>query len=204
MSEIRAAVVPTEELVRAACEEFDRYYGEVEQSLTELFGQYPNNRDLHHVLLKVVALNSLYSTQIPVYSETIPNLLDVAHHIQGHAEGVDSAFAVGSPEIVDEISRVVVPEKKQRNYFSFATKYCSFHRPDAYAIWDSRVELYLAWLQKQSDFAAGFDVHGLWKYPTFHRVMITFRERYGLGVFSLKEIDKFLWVYGEAVANRSS
>jgi len=75
--------VPTQELVKTACEEFDRDNLLIEQALTELFNQYPANAVLHHVLLKVVALNTLYSTQIPLYSETIPDLTDLARHAQG-------------------------------------------------------------------------------------------------------------------------
>lgn len=69
---------PTPELVRAACEEFNRDNMLVEQALTELFNQYPDNGVLSHVLLKVVTLNALYSTQIRAYSEAIPDLTDVA------------------------------------------------------------------------------------------------------------------------------
>jgi hypothetical protein len=86
---------PTEELVRTACAEFDLENSEVEQALTELFSQYPRNSDLRRVLLKVVAVNSLYSTQIFVYSEKVPNVVDVARHIYKNAEAIDSALAAG-------------------------------------------------------------------------------------------------------------
>jgi hypothetical protein len=52
-------VVPTVELVRKACEEFDEENGDVERSLAERFSRYPHNRDRRHVLLKAAAVNSL-------------------------------------------------------------------------------------------------------------------------------------------------
>jgi hypothetical protein len=186
---------PTEERVRTACKEFDRENLDVEEALKELFNQYPSNSDMRHVLLKVVALNSLYSTQIFVYSEKVPNVLDVAQHIHKNAKEIDSALAVGSPEIVDTIAVVTVSEKKDRNYFSFATKYCSWHQPEFYPIWDSNVERYLGRLQKQTDFAKNFNMAAHWKYPEFQSVMSALRDSYHLRG-SFKDIDKFLWLYG--------
>src|SRR5208282_2233175 len=92
---------PTAKLVRAACKQFDEENLTVEQALKELFNQYPGNNDLPHVLLKVVALNRLYSTQIFA-------VLDVARHIHRHAQEIDSALAAGSPEIVEKIAKVTL------------------------------------------------------------------------------------------------
>jgi hypothetical protein len=135
--------IPTEALVRAACKKFDREESVIEESLKELFNQYPGNGDLRHVLLKVVALNSLYSTLITIHSEERPNVVDVAQHIHKNAHKIDSALAAGSTAIVGTISWVTVPGKKDRDYFSFATKYCSWHNPEAYPICDSNVKKYL-------------------------------------------------------------
>jgi hypothetical protein len=95
---------PTAALVRAACEDFDRDNPVIEPALKELFSQYPYNNDIRHVLLKVVALNALYSTQIPIYSQKIPNALDVAQHIYQKALDIDSALAAGLPGIIETIA----------------------------------------------------------------------------------------------------
>ena len=136
--------------------------------LKELFNQYPGNRDLRHVLWKAVTLNSLYSTQIPIHSEERPNIVDVARHIHKNAEKIDSALAAGLPEVVEKIACISVQGKKDRINFSFATKYCSWHRPEAYLIYDSNVQRYLERLQKHSDFANGFNVRAdHWTYAQF-------------------------------------
>jgi hypothetical protein len=123
--------------------------------------------------------------------------VDVAQHIHKNAHKIDSALAAGSTAIVGTISWVTVPGKKDRDYFSFATKYCSWHNPEAYPICDSNVKKYLRRLQKESDFAMGFDIYGDdWTYPDFRKAMDAFRKHYGLGSFTYKEIDKFLWLYG--------
>ncbi|HUB82158.1 MAG TPA: hypothetical protein VMB03_25350 [Bryobacteraceae bacterium] len=108
----KSLTLPTSELVKTACDEFDRENAEVEGALTELFRQYPENTDARHVLLKVAALNALYSTQIRVYTKTIPNVLDVARHISRNGAYIDSALAAGALEVVDFIARMTVPGKK--------------------------------------------------------------------------------------------
>ena len=92
-----APVVPTQDLVRLACKEFDEGNVVVEEALRELFHDYPRNDNESQILLKVVALNRLYSTNIfAVY--------DMAHHIWIQGKDIDSALAEGTPEIVDKIA----------------------------------------------------------------------------------------------------
>lgn len=48
------------------------------------------------------------------------------------------------PEVVDLIARVTVASsEKQLTFYSFASKYCSWHKPNQYPIWDFRVNRYL-------------------------------------------------------------
>jgi hypothetical protein len=180
---------PTADFVTAACKEFDQQNLTTEQALKELFSRYPGNSDHPQVLLKVVALNRLYSTQIFAVH-------DVARHIHQQARDVDSALANGSPEIVDRIARVTLSiNGKVKNNYSFATKYCSWHSHSSYPIFDSRVETYLWSLRKQDPTLFDANAH-LRDYATFLRVMTTLRDRFGLGAFTFKEIDKFIWLEG--------
>jgi len=178
---------PTVERIKAACENFDKQNELTEQALAELFGQYPRNDDPRQVLLKVVAINSLYHTSIFAV-ET------VARHIHANAKEIDSALAAGAPEVVNLIAKVTILGRKY-NFFSFATKYCSWHNPAAYPIYDARVDHYLCVLQQQTPFS-GFHHADLWDYPKFRKVMIAFRDVHKLGDLSFKEIDKFLWIEG--------
>jgi hypothetical protein len=184
-------IIPTADLVRGACEEFDEGNVVVEQALKDLFNQYPRNDNESHVLLKVVALNRLYSTNIfAVY--------DMAHHIWQQAQEIDSDLEGGVPDIVDKIAHVRISTTgKDRINYSFATKYCSWHNQASYPIWDSRVDRYLRSL-RQTTFAKFLNPHGdLWNcYPEFVKLMTSFRDFYGLGSFSFKQIDKFLYAHG--------
>jgi hypothetical protein len=197
MNHSNGLTAPTEALVKAACEEFDREDWDIEKALTDLFSQYPDNRNRPHVLLKVVALNALYSTQIRLYSYEIPDVMDVTGHIHRNGQEIDQALADGRPEAVDTIASISVSGKKDRRYFSFATKYCSWHRPEFYPIYDSRVDRYISCLKTEPPFAEFFNTgEEHWRYAEFRGLISTFRDHYALGSFTFKEIDKFLYLYG--------
>jgi hypothetical protein len=189
---------PTVEAVKIAVREFDEENQTIETALTELFSQYPHNTEESHVLLKVVALNELYSTQIRLYSERIPTILDVVRHIVGIK--IDADLGMCLPDLVDTIADTTVEGKDHRCYYSFATKYCSWHRPESYPIWDSRVDKYLWRLRNQDRGKQGglrqFEQKELWSYPHFKKVVDDFRIQYRLNEFSYKQIDKFLWSEG--------
>lgn len=185
--------LPSPDLVQAACKELEGDIGEL--ALAELFGQYPRNDNRAHVLLKVVTLNRLYSTS--VYA-----VHDAANHICSRAEEVDAALTAGSPEIVDTLAALTLSASgKRRNIYSFASKYCSWHRPDKYPIWDSRVRQYLTalrWQLRDTDDAGLLGTNPyLWnRYAEFLALVIALQRRFDLDAFSFKEIDQFMWKYG--------
>jgi hypothetical protein len=186
-------IVPDPVLVRDACDRFDRENEVTEKALSDLFDAYPANCDPSRVLLKVVALNSLYSTRILA-------VLKLAAHIAGQGAAIDAALAAGSPEAVDSIARISMGEK-DFIFYSFATKYCNWHQPNLYPIFDSRVDKYLWLLKKQGlfqsqDFSSRQD---LYSYPSFCSIMTAFRNQFGLASFTFKQIDKFLWSQGESI-----
>jgi len=177
--------IPTPERVDAAIQKFDHDNELAEQALKELFRQYPGNGDLRHVLLKIAAVNSLCQTCIFAMDA-------VARHIHAHHEEIDSFLAAGSIEAVDKIAKVTI-KGKVYNFFSFATKYCSWQNPDAYPVYDSHVDHYLWTLQQHNRFAS-FLHPDLWNYSRFHKIMTDFRKFHGLNSYSFKQIDKFFFV----------
>ena len=179
--------VPTPELVTEACAEFDREFWLTETALHKLITHFPENSDLPEVLLKVVSLNRLYSTQILAVS-------DMANHICRNGAQIDRRIAAGDPEVVEEVGNVIIQATGKTRYnYSFATKYCSWHNPEAYPIWDSRVDKYLWQLQKEGVYTAFVHSH-LGYYGKFLNTMKAFRSRYHLDSFTFKQIDKFIWL----------
>lgn len=162
----------------------DRYI-EQEGALNKLFKKLvPSNTDILDILLKCSTLNDFYSTNIfKVYT--------VAKHI--HDLDIDKRLLASDEEIVNEIAKV---KEINKNFYSFATKYCSHHRPDDYPIYDSYILKVLIHFSKKDNFAK-FKSEDLRNYPKFKEVLIAFRNFYGLNDYTLKEIDMYLWQIGK-------
>lgn len=182
---------PTPELVDQYIQEFRLDAGMVDNTLAELFGHFPANIQIEHILLKVVTLNTLYSTGILA-------VVPVAEHIQ--RLHIDAKLALKAPELVNEIALVEVKEGKSRRFYSFASKYCSWHLPHVYPIYDTFVEK-LIWKYQKLDGFSQFARQDLSDYPQYKRVIEDFREYYGLKDYSFKELDKFLWKYSKEYFN---
>ncbi len=158
-----------------------------EDALDKLFFTLcPENTEMSDILLKVAALNDFYSTNIfSVYP--------VAKHILSLR--IDDRLKAGDEALVSDIQKVTI-NGVERHFYSFATKYCSHHRPLDYPIYDSYVEKVLCYLRNKDSFAS-FKTSELKDYGKFKQTLIDFRSFYGLDRYSLKEIDKYIWQLGK-------
>jgi hypothetical protein len=160
----------------------------IEQALTTLFSTWPQNDDLSEIHLKVVTLNAMYSTQIY-------DTFSAAAHILGLR--VDSDLSVGELSLVERIARMSTGGQLRFN-LSFASKYCSWHNPDEYPIFDSYVEDAL-WHFRRTHGFASFRRKDLREYRVFIDVLDSFSKAFGLEVLSRKELDQYLWMEGAAL-----
>lgn len=159
-----------------------------ESSLRKLYTQtYPMNNDMDDVLIKVCSLNDFYSTNI--FSP-----FTVAKHIL--TLSIDARLKENDLGLVNEIAKVKINDKKEINFYSFATKYCSHHKPEIYPIYDSYVEKILLYFKKKDKFF-DFVKTDLKIYPNYKEILIAFQQHYELESFTLKEIDKYLWQAGK-------
>lgn len=146
----------------------------------------PKNIEMPDILLKVAALNDFYSTNIfSVYP--------VAKHIL--SLDIDARLKEGDVMLVSDIQKVTI-KNVERNFYSFATKYCSHHNPLDYPIYDSYVEKVLCYFRNRDKFTA-FKTEDLKNYVNFKETLIDFRTFYGLNQYNLKEIDKYMWQLGK-------
>lgn len=112
----------------------------------------------------------------------------MAKHIQ--SLNLDQDLNDHLPNAVDRIARVNIGGK-QRNFFSFASKYCSWHDPEHYPISDSFVENVLRGYRDLYEFDK-FRNSDLRNYARFKMIVENFRNYFGLTKFGLKKLDKFL------------
>ena len=170
---IRVVAVPGEDAKTAA--------------LTLLFSENPRNTEVGEVLAKTATLNALYSTNIF-------GLVAAAKHII--AAQIDPLLADESPKAATSLERMTFETKSRRTY-SFATKYCSWRKPNVYPIYDQFVGTALLRYAAQSRFGS-FTSADLFRYESFLRIMNAFVACYDLQACSLREEDYFLWFYGRA------
>ena len=187
-------VVPSADAVSEAGRRFneDPWTPIGEEALKHLWREFPQNIDPAKVLLKVIVLNQLYSTQIPNI-----HVRGLARHIAGL--NIDPLLATGAHDAVRQIASC--PDV-HFNY-SFATKFCHWHNPEAFPIYDRNVDEAL-WAYKRQDEFAVFHRQDMWDYELFCGVITAFRNRYDLGSISLKELDQFLWLLGSKLLAGSS
>ncbi len=159
-----------------------------ESSLRKLFTKtYPLNNDLDDVLIKVCSLNDFYSTNI--FSP-----FTVAKHIVKLK--IDKSLASEDLAIVNKIAKVEMNGGNVKKFYSFATKYCSHHKPTVYPIYDSYVDKMLVYYKNKDDFD-NFSKEDLKIFAKYRRILENFRKYYKLEMFGLKQIDKYLWQAGK-------
>ena len=183
-------IKPSKDIVKEYLSKWDDLENYVlqESSLKKLFTKtYPLNNNMDEVLIKVCSLNDFYSTNI--FSP-----FKVAKHIV--SLNIDSRLNKNDLELVNDVAKVKVNDEKEINFYSFATKYCSHHKPTIYPIYDSFVDKLLMYFKRKDKFSV-FINSDLKNYSQYKKILIDFQNFYSLKNFNLKEIDKYLWQAGK-------
>lgn len=162
-------------------------YSAQEDAIDKLFyGEFKSNDNLQNILIKCSVLNDFYSTNIF-------KIYPVAKHIL--SLNIDERLKEGDATLVNDIAKVNLGDD-EKNFYSFASKYCSHHNPLEFPIFDSYVRKVLKYYRKVDRFAY-FDDEDLKDYPKFKEILIAFRSFYKLDKYNLKELDKYLWQFGK-------
>lgn len=182
---------------RPSCSEVDRYLRkwnttvdlyQPESVLKQLFTEmYPTNISIDGIILKVAALNTIYNTYIYTVYPMAQHILSL---------DIDNRLRAGDETLVNDVMQVIYDGGKKTDHYSFATKYCSFHNPNAFPIFDSYVEKIMLYYRDNEGFAS-FRNSELKHYPTFKRIVNDFRAHFGLERYTVKQIDQYLWQFGK-------
>lgn len=161
-------------------------YSSHEDALNKVFGDYSSNEELVNILIKCSVLNDFYSTNIF-------KIYPVAKHIRNLK--IDTRLKDGDPTLVNEIAKITIGGKT-KNFYSFASKFCSHHNEQDFPIYDSYVHKVLKYYRDVNRFY-DFEENDLWVYPKFKNILIKFKEFYKLKKYNFKELDKYLWQLGK-------
>lgn len=184
---------------RPSCAEADRYlkrwnedenllYSDV--LLKKLFKEtYPENTSVYEIFIKATALNSVYSTHVDSFYSVAQTILSL---------NIDERLRDGDETLVADMLSSL-KETIEKEPFSFVTKYCSFHNPDAFPIYDSYIDKVL-WHYKELENFSRYNRNDLdtkHDYSKFKIILADFRRWFGLGKYSTKELDEYLWQFGK-------
>lgn len=156
-----------------------------DRALRRLFAVYPRNDELEGVLVKVAALKALYRTQVL-------NVYGMGEHIVSCR--LDPHLKEGRREAVG-----LVRHFRKRDFYSFATKYCHWHRPDVYLMYDRFVVAALRWLSAKLGFLQKFTWDQLRDYDFFVNAVEDSRRALDLRWNGYKRLDQGLWILGQVI-----
>ena len=173
---------------------FDVVYHQSEQTIDSLF-KCPLSDSINK---RVKILNAYYHTRIDG-----KNLEEISKTLLQYGEDFENEIRYGDKDAaVKKIAGCV----EGYNYFSFATKYCSFMKPDAYPVYDNMVCRVLNYFQNRDKFYKDDrwlrleEIRKNKDYNQFVRIIDAFKQyedenRKRLEV-SYKDLDKYLWLVG--------
>jgi len=168
-----------------------------DQAVKMVFERWPGNTRQEQVLTKVVVLNSLYNT-------ALYDVLTMAGHIV--EQGVDLKLLQGDMTLVDDIRKGHgirrKTNKEEWDFYSFATKYCHWHAPSNYVMYDTNVDEALKGLNERLGFYRSFSSAMLrQEYSTLKEVINSLASTLGLTNLDYKKLDQALWMYGRYLKN---
>ena len=169
--------------------------------LEDLFRRMKNEPTLFNVESAVIALNSIYNTQLSNPFSTAKNIYNLINDKQ-LLKKINNDKC-DQREVIDLIASVNKALNNREKYiYSFSTKFCSFINPLKYPIMDkySSSMLYYYLKLKQSKIDNRLVCHTkMGDYSYYIKAYDLFISEYNLNMFTYKEIDKFLWIYGKIV-----
>ncbi len=143
---------------------------------------HPSNTNLRQIFEKVVLINSIYGTNI--YSP-----FQMAKHIC--RQHIDSRLRHGDIRLVRKLRsghRIMINHgNEEYDFYSFATKYLSWHFPESFPIFDNLVKRLLPKLNKRFKFhEPRFTQKDLGNYATLKCVIDSLSTFTGLQRFKYK------------------
>lgn len=167
-----------------------------EETLDRLFREtLKENKDIHDILVKCSTLNGLASTVIFEVQYVAERILKL---------NIDNRLEQGDFSLVKAIASKEGDPILPKTFYSFATKYCSYHQPDKYSIYDRYVALVLTELQERDCYSDFKRIEDLTDYNRYMKTLDDFRTYYGFpeNEYSKKKLDKYLWLLGKEYVNK--
>jgi hypothetical protein len=182
-------------IIKACSEVFLRHprYSIADMAIQKVVEGMPNNTSLPEVIAKVSIIKSLYVT--PFY-----DVMSLSEHIINNS-GFDLYLDSGNPKSVEIVRSGhgirLKKTGKEIDLYSFATKYCSFHNPEAYPIFYGFVGDLLFRLNLQYGWISKLYKYELNDYSKFKNLLDCFVNYFEIGLHGYKMLDQGIWVFAK-------
>lgn len=167
----------------------------VNDNLTKLFNSFNDETNEYEVLIKVAALNQIYSTAIQY-------IAPVVSQIQKNINNNHKTFSIAQyAEMVDKITTVtwVSPtsaKQHTRRNLSFSSKYIHFLSGRQLPIYDSYIWIVMiGYLNQKNKTKLSYSPPK--SYQEFYSLFLRFKDDFGLTERTNYDLDKYLWQYGK-------
>lgn len=161
--------------------------------------KFQENDTIDAVLPKTILINSFYATQIYDTERAASHILTT---------DTDARLASGDLTLVDSIrhGHGIITKKsgRERDFYSFATKYAALHEPSKFPIFDSLVMKLLTQLNKQLKFCPNFTQGKLRDYQFYVSAIDELIGFTDLKSFRYKQLDQGLWIYAKHIYTPAS
>lgn len=129
---------PSNEFILEVLDLYSKEEGnELNENLLKLFRTFDNDKNRYHVLIKVAALNKIYSTAMTNINPVVDQIIKIAE------QNIESNKLSDHVNFVDRISKIKWTNSKgntfERNNLSFASKYVHFLSQYQTPIYDSYI-----------------------------------------------------------------
>ena len=148
----------------------------------------PTNTELQDVLLKVREIRDE-----DLIGQEAEDAM-VAHIV---SLNIDANLQSKDHQIVMDIASLEF-RGQPRFYYAFATRYCCYHHPEIYPIYDLLIEQFLRLHYKRINGTAIEDQQ-LLEYTAFKILMEEYLNASHLPLSNYWELDKFIWTYGQQI-----
>lgn len=187
--------MPDVDVVKYFSNVFDINYHKTENELKSLFASEPTAEIISN---RVHRLNAIYHTRLGGDQMEV-----LVSQLQGAGHVFEDRIKSGDSDVIEIIARY-----GGRNWFVFATKYCSFVKPEFYPIYDGLIGSVLEKFEEKLHFIKSKEVkskkplkleryRNKCDYVSIKTVIDDFKNLPKLKGCTYRDIDKFLWLVGK-------
>lgn len=191
---------PSKEFIEKTLKLFaDKEGDELNENLLKLFQTFNDDKNKFHVIIKVAALNKIYSTAITNINPVVEKIVKASN------ENLTIKSINEYIEFVDKIAKIKWTNSKEtsfeRNNLSFASKYVHFLSGYTAPIYDSYIWIVInGYLGQKNREKISFKNPK--SYREFYNTFEKFKKDLGLEKYTNYQIDKFLWQYGKTMITK--